>query len=156
MTDNDKPDEGSPEEMPPGRGMTYEAFVEQVLLEVTEITEVLPFADSSGGRRAVKGRAKKKKKDPAREKKRRRLRAVYRNYDAALNYSQDPKVKKAICAGLLSLTGDFADVAKTMVVLLYPMSLTGVISVPLTPAIYAALAWLVFKSGAHAYCADYL
>lgn len=133
-------------------------FAAQVQSEVIEILNVGQFADTigGGGRRASGDKySKKKGVDSERKKKRKRKKRVDRHYLLAQGYAENDKVKKAICGALLTVSDDLFDVAKNLTIVLFSLSLAGAIPVPLKPAIYAALALVISKTGINAYCADY-
>jgi hypothetical protein len=73
----------------------------------------------------------------------------------AANLIKDRKLLKYICPALQGLTGDIAEVAKSLTIALVPLSLAGAITVPLNPYLYAMLAFVICKSGIEALCKNY-
>jgi hypothetical protein len=65
---------------------------------------------------------------------------------------QDIELRKSLCAGLKGAANDLTDVAKNLTYVLVPLSLAGTVNVPLDPALYAMLAFIVVKFGINAIC----
>ena len=65
---------------------------------------------------------------------------------------EKPTTKKRICAALTIVGNDLSEVTKVVSSALIPLSLSGVIAIPLTPLALAVSGLIVFKSGVAAYC----
>ena len=80
--------------------------------------------------------------------------AISEAMDAAEAELTKAFVKKRLCAALRSTSSNIRDTAKVVAAALMPLSLTGVIALPLTPIAFAAAAVIVFDMGVATYCAE--
>jgi hypothetical protein len=80
--------------------------------------------------------------------------AVAHAYEIGKDAIQEPAARKAICAALRSTGDDLKDIAKTVAAALLPLSLAGVVALPVTPLALAAAAVLVYRLGVAAYCSN--
>ena len=64
------------------------------------------------------------------------------------------QVRKAICAALESANNDVRDIAKLVGAALLPLSLSGVVAIPLTPLAFGVAGLIVFNAGVSAFCSS--
>ena len=62
------------------------------------------------------------------------------------------QARKAICAALESAKNDVRDVAKVVGAALLPLSLSGVVAIPLTPLAFGVAGLIVFSAGVSVFC----
>lgn len=65
------------------------------------------------------------------------------------------EARKAICVALGSVKNDIREVTKVVGASLLPLSLSGVIAIPLTPLAFAVAGLIVFNAGLSAFCSEY-
>jgi magnesium-transporting ATPase (P-type) len=65
------------------------------------------------------------------------------------------QARKAICAGLSSVKNDIREVTKIVGAALLPLSLSGVIAIPITPLEFAVAGLIVFDAGVSAFCSEF-
>lgn len=64
-------------------------------------------------------------------------------------------VKKKLCEALKSAKLDIREVSKIVGASLLPMSLSGIISLPITPLVFAVAGVLIFDAGISVYCSEF-
>lgn len=112
-----------------------------------------------GGRSGVaRGRKRAAKKGTtASEARRKRLEAQRARVQLYFKRAQsliesDRKLRTMLCAGLATVTEDLTDIAKNVTYILVPLSLAGTVAVPLDPALFAMLAFVIWRAGVSAIC----
>ena len=133
--------------------MNIDEFQSEVLSALTDITT---FTRSATKKKVAKKKASKtKQKKEKKEKKGISESKKMILHSNAQHYIKDNKLLEYLCPALKGLTGDVTEVAKNLTIALVPLSISGAISVPLDPYIYAMLAFVVCKSGVDSLCKDY-
>jgi hypothetical protein len=64
-------------------------------------------------------------------------------------------LRKHLCGALHSISNDTFEIAKVVTPVLITLVLSGVITIPLSPLLFASLATIISKMGVSALCADY-
>jgi hypothetical protein len=65
------------------------------------------------------------------------------------------QARKAVCAALGSVKYDIREVTKVVGGVLLPLSLSGVIAIPITPLAFAVAGLIVFDAGVSAFCSEF-
>ena len=65
---------------------------------------------------------------------------------------QQPQIRERICEALKSVNDDAKDIAKIICAALLPLSITGVITLPLTPIVCLGIGLVVWRAGTSGFC----
>jgi len=65
------------------------------------------------------------------------------------------QAKRSICAALGSVKNDLFEVTKITGAALLPLSICGVVAIPITPLAFAVAGLIVFNAGISAYCSEF-
>jgi hypothetical protein len=63
-------------------------------------------------------------------------------------------LRAILCPALKSSSHDLSEIAKTVAAALLPLSLAHVVSLPITPLVYAAIALVIFNAGVSSFCSQ--
>lgn len=80
---------------------------------------------------------------------------VYSNRKKAKEVLSEPDVKRIFCTSLGTFTGDAFEIAKAMVPVLVPLSLSGVLTIPVQAWLYAWMGVSIARIGVQNICKEY-
>jgi hypothetical protein len=80
---------------------------------------------------------------------------VYSNRIKAKEVLSQPDVKRIFCRSVGTFTGDAFEIAKAMVPVLVPLSLSGVLTIPVQAWLYAWMGVCIARIGVQNICKDY-
>jgi hypothetical protein len=81
--------------------------------------------------------------------------AAQKTEDEATKILLRKDVRKRLCPGLQSVSSDVNDIAKAITPILVPLILTGMLTIPLQPLLFAYIAVIIARMGIASICDDY-
>lgn len=131
-----------------GANFDSNAFEQQVLEAVEDIMGPRErVVRKKTGKRKASGDSRRTRKGVSDTK----LNILHGN---AQVYLKKKEISRYVCAGLRGVTKDVTSIAKALVVILVPLSIAGKITIPMDPYGFAMIAYVIWKFGVEAFCAD--